>query len=164
MLKAFVFSVAVCGSNGSVTEPRETAQMNQMLAHQAVFHEHSTGAPLSSPLLKCRREFTREPQVRGISKGHSAYIAEMNSTLPPGGARVSGRAAGVPGSAWHFTSHPPAAVGARPTLLSPLTRYQTHQAPPPTPDFRVPCPRTAVPAPPTTHAPHVCVAHPPPSR
>ena len=37
-----------------------TAQMNHTLAHLAAFHQHSIGAPLSSPLLERCPEFTRE--------------------------------------------------------------------------------------------------------
>ena len=36
------------------------AQMNHELAHQAAFHQHSIGAPLSNPTLKRCPEFTRE--------------------------------------------------------------------------------------------------------
>ena len=52
-------TVAVCGSNGSIMN-HATAQMNHTLAHQAAFHQHLTAAPLSSPLLKRCREFTRQ--------------------------------------------------------------------------------------------------------
>ena len=37
------------------------AQMSHKLAHQAAFHQHSIGAPLSNPLLKRCLDFTREP-------------------------------------------------------------------------------------------------------
>jgi len=46
--------------------------MNDKLAHQVVFHQHSIGVPLSSPLFKRRPEFTRERCARG-SKGPLWY-------------------------------------------------------------------------------------------
>jgi len=52
--------VAVCGSTGSITEPRDSPNEPHASAHQAVFHQLSPGASLSSPLLKCWPEFTRE--------------------------------------------------------------------------------------------------------
>jgi len=45
--------------------------MNHTLAHQAAFHPHSIGAPLSNPPLKRCPELTSEPQVRGVPKGLS---------------------------------------------------------------------------------------------
>jgi len=63
--------VAVCGSNGSITEPRDSPNEPQAKAHQAAFHQHSIGAPRSIPLLKRCPEFTHQPQVRGAPKGHS---------------------------------------------------------------------------------------------
>ena len=45
-----------------------TAQMNPKLAHQAAFHQHSIGAPPSSPVLNDSRVHTRTSGARG-SKG-----------------------------------------------------------------------------------------------
>jgi len=63
----------------------------------------------------------RMKALRGQQREHPRELPEfrtpLNSTPPPGGARVSGRASallGVPGSAWHSTAAPLAL-----TLISP---------------------------------------------
>jgi len=58
---------AGCGANGSIMN-HATAQMNPKLAHQAAFHQHSIGAPLSNPLLKRWPGFSCENGCEGFQK------------------------------------------------------------------------------------------------
>ena len=78
---------AICGSTGSFNKlNHSTALMNHTLhvAHQAAFHQRSIGARLSRPLLKRCPDFTREPQVRGISSRgfHSDQFSAHQDFLP----------------------------------------------------------------------------------
>jgi len=71
---AMTSRVAVCGSNGSTLNHATAPNEPQAAPPGGGFPSARKRAPLSHPPLKRCPEFTREPQVRGLPKGHSDDI------------------------------------------------------------------------------------------
>lgn len=65
------------------TQARHTARTNHTLAHPAALHQHSMGAPLSNPPLKCCPELTRqrcEAFRRARARGRGLTSSDVNVT------------------------------------------------------------------------------------